>query len=99
MHLFVIRHAIAEDADQGQADADRELTADGERKFKRAVQGLRSFGLTFDRVLTSPWKRATQTAKLLAPVTDGQTIATDLLCDKPRPELFALIAEVSGPPD
>lgn len=97
MQLFVIRHAIAEDAEPGQDDAARALTADGVRKFKRTVQGVRELGWSFSRVLTSPWTRAVETAKLLAPVTDGPTISTELLCDKPRPELFALIAETSTP--
>jgi phosphohistidine phosphatase len=98
MDLFVIRHAIAADAELGQDDAARELTPEGIRKFRRVVQGLRELDWTFDRVITSPWARAIQTAELLEPVTDGPTIATDLLCDKPRPELFAMIAEASSPP-
>lgn len=93
MHLFVVRHAIAEDAEPGQDDALRELTSDGARKFKRSVQGLREMRWQFTRVLTSPWTRAMQTAELLKPITFGPTISTELLCDKPRPELFALIAE------
>jgi phosphohistidine phosphatase len=97
MDVFVIRHAIAEDAEPGQDDAARELTSEGTRKFKRAVQGVRELGWQFDRVLTSPWQRALSTAELLAPITDGPTIVTDLLCDKPRPELFALIAETTAP--
>jgi phosphohistidine phosphatase len=98
MDLFVIRHAVAEDAEPGQDDAARTLTSDGKRKFRRAVQGLRELDWCFDRILTSPWTRALETAELLAPVTDGPTIVTDLLTDKPRPELFALIAEVNAPP-
>jgi phosphohistidine phosphatase len=99
MHLFVVRHAIAEDAEPGEDDTARELTNDGARKFKRSVQGLRELRWTFDRVLTSPWKRAVQTAELLKPLVDGPTISTELLCDKPRPELFALIAEATPAPD
>lgn len=97
MDVFVIRHAIAVPAEAGQDDAARELTPEGERKFRRSVQGLRELGWCFDRVLTSPWQRALSTAELLAPVVEGPTIVTDLLCDKPRPELFALIAESTGP--
>jgi phosphohistidine phosphatase len=93
MHLYVVRHAIAEDAEPGQDDAGRALTPDGVRRFRRAVQGMRKLGWCFDRVLTSPWTRAIKTAELLAPVTDGPTMTTELLCDRPRPELFALIAE------
>ncbi|HEY5952303.1 MAG TPA: histidine phosphatase family protein [Kofleriaceae bacterium] len=97
MDVFVIRHAIAVEAEPGQDDAARELTPEGVRKFKRVVQGVRELRWSFDRVLTSPWQRALATAELLAPLSDGPTIVTDLLCDKPRPELFALIAESSGP--
>lgn len=97
MDVFVIRHAIAVAAEPGQDDAARELTSEGVRKFKRSVQGVRELGWTFERVLTSPWQRALSTAELLAPITDGPTIVTDLLCDKPRPELFALIAEATAP--
>ena len=98
MDLFVIRHAVAEDAEPGQDDSARKLTPEGARKFRRVVQGLRELDWCFDRVLTSPWTRALETVELLAPVIEGPTIATDLLADKPRPELFALIAEASGPP-
>jgi phosphohistidine phosphatase len=97
MDLFVIRHAIAVDAEEGQDDAARELTPDGVRKFKRSVQGVRELGWRFDRVLTSPWQRAVATTELLAPVTEGTTIVTELLADKPNNELVSLIAESSGP--
>jgi phosphohistidine phosphatase len=96
MDLFVIRHAIAADAEPGQDDAARKLTPEGARKFRQVVQGIRELDWMFDRVLTSPWQRALETTELLAPVTDGQTIVTDLLVDKPRPELFALIAEATA---
>lgn len=96
MHLFVIRHAVAEDHEPGQDDPARALTSDGARKFRRSVQGLRELGWRFERVLSSPWERAIRTAELLAPVAVGPTISTELLCDKPRSELFALIAESSG---
>lgn len=96
MDLFVIRHAIAADVEPGQEDAARKLTPDGVRKFKSVVQGIRELDWMFDRVLASPWQRALETAELLAPVSDGPTIVTDLLADKPRPELFALIAEATA---
>ncbi len=97
MDLFVIRHAIAADAEPGQDDAARELTSEGSRKFRRAVQGLRELDWCFDRVLTSPWTRAVQTVELLKPIVEGPVTSTELLCDKPRPELFALIAETTAP--
>ncbi len=95
MDLFVIRHAIAEAADTGQADADRALTDDGERKMRQVVKGLRRLDIEFDRILTSPWRRAAQTALLLQPLCDEPPLATDLLAQPPRAELLALIAEMS----
>jgi phosphohistidine phosphatase len=93
MQLFVIRHAIAEDAVPGQADADRELTEDGDRKLRQVVKGLRNLRVQFDRVLTSPWARARQTADRLDPISDREPVATELLCQSPRAELLAMIAE------
>ena len=93
MHLFVVRHAAAEGSEQGAAGAARELTEAGRDKLRRAVRGLRALDIRFDRILTSPWKRAAQTAKLLEPVASGPTIATELLAQPPRPELLALLAE------
>ncbi len=93
MHLFVIRHALAEDAAPGQDDASRELTDDGIRKLRRVVKGMRALDLSFDRVLTSPWTRSVQTAERLTRICDSEPIATELLCQRPRAELLAMIAE------
>ena len=93
MLLFVIRHAIAEDRRPDQDDAARELTPEGVQKMKQVVRGLRELDLELPRVLTSPWTRALATAKLLAPVTDEAPITTELLCQSPRAELLAMIAE------
>lgn len=93
MQLFVIRHAIAEDAELGQDDATRELTDDGRAKMKRVVRGLAELGVRFERVLASPWRRAADTAKLLASISDAAPITTSLLCAPPRAELLAQISE------
>ncbi len=93
MHVYVIRHAIAEDAAAGQADADRELTEDGERKLRRVVKGLKRLDVELERIVSSPWKRAWETAALLRPICDTAPIGTDLLTQSPRAELLALIAE------
>jgi phosphohistidine phosphatase len=95
MQLFVIRHAIAETAAEGQADPDRALTDDGERKMRKVVKGLRRLDIEFERILTSPWRRATQTAMLLQPLCDEPPLSTDLLAQVPKAELLALIAELN----
>lgn len=93
MQLFVIRHAVAEDAEHGRPDAARALTGAGKARLRRAIRGLRSLEIQFERVLTSPWTRAAQTATLLAPIANDPPIATDLLTQPPSAELLALIAE------
>jgi phosphohistidine phosphatase len=93
MQLYVIRHAVAEDLQPGGDDAERELTERGKTKLRRVVRGLRALDIELERVLTSPWRRAAQTARLLEPIAHGPPIATDLLAQPPRAELLALIAE------
>ena len=94
MQLFVIRHAVAEDAAPGQDDASRQLTSDGEKKLKKVVRGLRKLGVSFDRVLTSPWERAVQTADMMKSLCDSAPVPTALLTAPPRAELLAQIAEL-----
>jgi len=96
MQLYVVRHAIAEEAAEGQDDASRKLTSDGERKLKRVVGGLRGLRVRFDRVLTSPWTRARQTADALAPLSNTTPVETELLTRSPSAELLAQIAEVTS---
>jgi phosphohistidine phosphatase len=95
MQLFVIRHGIAEDAAPGQDDASRELTEDGARKLKKIVKGLRRLDVDFERILTSPWRRAAQTAIALRSLCDDPPMSTDLLAQSPKSELLALIAEMN----
>jgi phosphohistidine phosphatase len=96
MQLYVVRHAIAEDAAAGQDDGERELSGDGKRKLRAAVRGLRAARIRFDRVLTSPKLRAVQTADALAPLCDAPPIVTELLAQPPRNELLAQIAEITS---
>jgi len=93
MQLFVVRHAAAEGSEPGPAGAARELTDAGRTKLRRAVRGLASLDIRFDSVLTSPWKRAAQTAKLLAPIAAAPPIATELLTQSPGASLLALLAQ------
>jgi phosphohistidine phosphatase len=93
MQLFVIRHAVAEEAGPDRDDAARELTRAGKAKLRRAVRGLRALEIRFERILTSPWQRAAQTAELLAPIANHGPVTTELLTRPPRADLLALISE------
>ena len=95
MHLYVLRHGVAQEAAPEHHDAARELTPDGEKKIRRQVKGLRRLGWTFDRVFTSPWLRAKQTAALLEPLCDKEPEETVLLAQPPTRELMQLVADTN----
>lgn len=67
VHLYLVRHAVAED--RGPAwpdDALRPLTDDGAKRWRRQAAGLAAIDARPDIILTSPFTRARQTADLLA---------------------------------
>lgn len=67
IRLYLVRHAIAEDALEDEAaDALRALTARGRRRFRRSARAFAKLGEQVDLVCTSPLLRAAQTAELLA---------------------------------
>ena len=90
MHLFVLRHGIA-DA-QASADFDRHLTLEGRQQFSRAVRGLQSLGIELDRVLHSPLVRAVETAELLEPLLTGSRDVLPALADAPGELLLEALA-------
>ncbi len=96
MHLYVIRHGVAQEAAPEHHDAARALTPEGEKNFRREVKGLRHLGWTFDRVFTSPWLRAKQTAALLEPLCDHDPEETVLLAEPPTRELMQLISDTNA---
>jgi phosphohistidine phosphatase len=66
--LYLMRHGIAADAGRGMADADRALTPEGVSKTTRVAEGLRVLGLEPDAILSSPLRRAEETARIAAKV-------------------------------
>ena len=68
MRLYLIRHAIAEEATDTKPDGQRALTAEGVKKFKQAASGMvKAFEETAPAlILSSPLVRARQTAAILA---------------------------------
>lgn len=68
--LLLIRHGIAADAAPGVHDGDRALTAEGARRIKQVAAGLKRLGACPDVVLSSPLRRARETADLLAAVVN-----------------------------
>jgi phosphohistidine phosphatase len=92
MEVLIVRHAIAVEHGAlapGQPDEARPLTEEGRRRFRRVVRGLLRLDLRVDRCLHSPWTRAVETADLLRPVIDGESVCEPLLAGAPGDELIA----------
>ena len=97
MDIYIIRHAIA--VDEGtpgyEDDSQRPLTDKGRKKMRQIAKGLRSLGVEFDLILSSPYVRARETAAVVADVfkMNKKVAFTDNLIPMGEPEL--LIAELN----
>ncbi len=65
MILHLIRHAQAEEATDGLPDSDRRLTSKGQAQAERLAGALEQLDVQYDTIITSPRKRAVQTAQAL----------------------------------
>ena len=70
IELCFFRHGIAVDREDPSvtSDAERPLTEEGHRRTRAAAEGLKRLDMGFDKLLTSPWLRAAQTAAILSEV-------------------------------
>jgi len=89
MRLYIVRHAIAAEAEEAEADSQRPLTEKGRRKMRKIALGLRELEGMVDLILTSPYLRAAQTAQILGRVfklKKGQVIETEQLAPMGFPD-------------
>ena len=64
MTIYVFRHGVAEDSGPDGSDASRRLTAKGVAKLRGVLERAREAGVSPQYILTSPYTRALETAKL-----------------------------------
>jgi phosphohistidine phosphatase len=64
--LCIMRHGVAEDRRAGLADAKRALTPEGEEGMRKIAEGLAETGFAPAWVVSSPYVRATETARIVA---------------------------------
>ena len=97
MNLYIIRHAIAVDEATSDyaSDSERPLTDKGRKKMRQIAKALRSLGVEFDLILSSPYIRACETAEILADVfkMKSKIVFSDYLIPEGNPEL--LIGEIN----
>src|SRR3989442_3095903 len=101
MRLLVVRHAIAEDreafARSHKDDSTRPLTPDGRRKMERAALGLKELVPELDVLAASPYKRAIETAEIIAAAYGGLSVerVPDLA---PGAGVDRVVSWLAGPP-
>lgn len=64
MELYLMRHGIAEDGEPGMADSERRLTPEGKTRAAAILKLARRAGVRPDLILSSPYLRAVQTARI-----------------------------------
>jgi|SRR5580658_2454335 phosphohistidine phosphatase len=81
MDIYILRHGIAADAHEGQADSERALTPEGRKKLRNVLGAAAGAGARPSLILTSPYRRAVQSAQLAAEVLDykGDLLRTSAL--------------------
>lgn len=107
MKLFFLRHGIAVEADDWEGtDASRPLTVEGEALMALEAKGMATLGLGIEAVITSPLRRAMQTARAVCeaigladgPQVDdrlapgfGKPLLRDVLNDHPGKEALLFV--------
>ncbi len=71
MDIYLLRHGIAEEQSAKTPDADRALTADGRRRLRAVLEtASNNAAVAPALIITSPYRRAVQTAELAAEVLE-----------------------------
>ncbi len=82
--LYFMRHAKAEDPDRSlyPDDSKRPLSREGKKQIEEVAEGLDRTKLRVDRLFSSPYVRARETAAVVAEKIEfaGKTVYTDALC-------------------
>lgn len=66
LKVFILRHGAAETRRPNLSDRERRLTAQGLQELGAAVRGLRRLKVQPDEILSSPYRRAWDTAVVAA---------------------------------
>jgi phosphohistidine phosphatase len=68
VNLYLLRHGIATEpgVDGSKLDSERPLTAKGKDRLRKAAKAIAKLDLSFDLILSSPFRRAKQTAEIIA---------------------------------
>jgi len=87
MQIYLLRHGIAEDAAPGHPDSERALTGEGREKLRRVLKRAQAADVAPGVILTSPYRRAVETAEVAAAVLryQGELVHTQALLPEASP--------------
>ncbi|HLH00213.1 MAG TPA: phosphohistidine phosphatase SixA [Bryobacteraceae bacterium] len=88
MDIYLLRHGIAEDGRAGEPDSERSLTSEGKKKLRNILRVAAESGVRPSLILSSPYKRALQTADIAAEMLkyDGNLLRTRSLEPSAKPD-------------
>jgi phosphohistidine phosphatase len=78
MEIYILRHGIAEEPRPGVPDPARPLTETGRQKLQRVLERARIADVKPALILTSPYRRAAETARIA-----GQVLGCDNIVESP----------------
>ena len=82
-----MRHGIAEERAAGAPDAERALTDTGREKLRAVLERARAAGAKPSLILTSPYRRAQETARIAGHLLGcGQIVKCEALTPESSPE-------------
>lgn len=98
VHIYLLRHGIAEDGGPEVADHDRALTEEGWRRLRKAAPAWRRLVPTPAALLVSPLRRALQTAEVFAEAVDftGELQVVDALVPHGAPAVVLSMLEAEA---
>lgn len=81
MHLYLLRHGVAEESRLGAMDSERALTPDGRKKVRHVLQAVADARVKPSLIFSSHLKRALQTAEIAKNMLgyEGEIIKTKAL--------------------
>jgi phosphohistidine phosphatase len=87
LQIYLLRHGIAENSSPGKSDSERALTGEGKEKLRRVLARAHAAGAAPSLILSSPYRRAMETAEIAAEVLEyeGKVVKTRALVPDASP--------------
>jgi phosphohistidine phosphatase len=107
MEIYLLRHglAVARGTPGFKNDAQRPLTAKGKKQLQRVGRAMAALNLDFDVILTSPFRRARETAEIVATALKARKkaqnrlkVCASLAADRKPTGLIRSLPEMNPPP-